>query len=84
MKKNNKEDGKCKHCGLGCEGCDARYILDYYIQYSETELVKLENVLFLVNDFNFFDLLADYTPKDGRTRKGKFKLSELVSKEKAI
>jgi hypothetical protein len=50
---------------------------DYYCRFNNTERAKLENIVFLVNDFNFFDITAEYTLADGKKRKGKFHLSEL-------
>ena len=77
-------DTKCKNCESGCEKCDARFLRDYYIRYNNTELLQLSNICFLVNDFNFFDLIADYTPADGRKRRGKFHLSELEGKKRVM
>jgi hypothetical protein len=71
------KDTKCKQCETGCVACDARFLKNYYLKYNETERIKLENIVFLVNDYNFFYLMADYTPADGRTRRGKFHLFEL-------
>ena len=72
-----KEDTKCKSCVDGCTSCDARFLQKYTLRYNNDEYLELTNISFLVNDFNFFDLIADYTPADGRTRRGKFHLSEL-------
>lgn len=73
------EDTTCKHCKDGCLACDSRFWKrTAYYQYSESELVPLENVVQLVNDFNFFDFEADYTPLDGRKRHGKFRKNELI------
>lgn len=78
--KTNKvsEDGECKLCKSGCVACDARFLRTYTLRYNEDEYLELSNIEFLVNDFNFFDLMATYTPADGRTRRGKFHLSELI------
>jgi hypothetical protein len=75
-------DTKCKQCKTGCIACDARFLQDYYLKYNEVERIKLENIVFLINDFNFFDLMADYTPADGIKKRGKFHLSELEIENK--
>lgn len=77
-----QQDTKCKNCKDGRLACDARFwTRTAYYKYSETELVPLENVVQLVNDFNFFDFEADYTPADGRKRHGKFRRIDLIFKE---
>lgn len=48
---------------------------DYY--FLGTERIKLENIVVLVNDFNFFDIQATYKKSDGTESKGKFRFSEL-------